>query len=108
LVAVFVEGEINFVPINFRKELRQWNVERGGQMADLDQINAQQAAFKFGNRVAARVVPARELQGDGEIRLRQFELITQSAHESPDENEIPLLHLSTSHFISLYRLAVSE
>jgi hypothetical protein len=36
--------------------------------------------------------PARKLQLDGEIRLRQSELITQSAHKSPDENETPLFH----------------
>jgi hypothetical protein len=92
LVVVFVGRKINFAPVNLGKELRQWNVQRGGQIPDLDQINPQRAAFEFGNGVAARLMPARKLQFDGQIRLRQSELITQSAHESPDENEIPLLH----------------
>jgi hypothetical protein len=92
LVAVFVRRKINLAPINFRKELRRWNAERVGQIPDLDQINAQRAAFEFGNGVTARLMPARKLQLNGEIRLRQSELITQSAHKSPDENETPLFH----------------
>jgi len=58
----------------------------------LDQINAQRAAFEFGNGVAARLMPARELQFNGQVWLRQSELITQSAYESPDENETALFH----------------
>jgi hypothetical protein len=92
LVAVFVGRKINFIPINFRQEFGQWNAKRVGEIADLDQINAERAAFEFGNGVAARVMPARKLQLDGEIRLRQSELITQSAYKSPDENETPLFH----------------
>jgi hypothetical protein len=92
LVAVVVGRKINFVPINFRQEFRQWNTERVGQTADLDQINAERAAFQFGNGIAARLMPARKLQFNGKIRLRQSALIPQSAYESPDENETTLFH----------------
>jgi len=39
-----------------------------------------------------RLMPARKLQLNGQVRLRQSELVTQSAHKSPDENETSLFH----------------
>jgi hypothetical protein len=95
-----------FAPINCGQEINRAEAKCGGQVTHLCQINPQRAVFNFGNGAARDVMPARELQVVGKFILRPTVLVALSADQPP--YEIPLLHFSIGHFISLRRLIVSE
>ena len=88
---MFVDGFIHrALPINRGKQLDEVNAQGGGNEQQVVFGDAHRAAFDLGDGAAGGVVPAGELQFDGEVLLRPA--VAAAQFDDLLLNQVQLLH----------------
>jgi hypothetical protein len=76
-----VDGFVHWAaPINFWKQMDEMDAQRGGDQKQVIIGDAEQSRLDFGDGAASGIMPARELQLDGEVFLRPAMMLAQLAN----------------------------